>query len=139
MAAALDDAAVIEHGDLIRHAHGGEAVGDENRDAIACELAEMLEHFGLGLRIHGSGGLIEHQHVGARAHEGARQRNLLPLPAGQLAAIAKPLAELRSIAGGQRLDELARLALARAASRQRASSSKYGSSPAPTFSPTSIW
>ena len=34
------------------------------RSRASC--AEVLEHLGLGLRIHGRGGLIEHQDVGAR-------------------------------------------------------------------------
>ena len=32
------------------------------------------------------------------AHEGARQRDLLPLAAGQFAAVLEPLAELRLVA-----------------------------------------
>src|SRR6202050_821542 len=80
---------------------------DEDRDAIARQLPEMLEYFRLGLRIHGSGRLIEHEDVGTAAHEGARQRDLLPLPAGQLAAVAEPLAELRVVAVRQRRNELA--------------------------------
>ena len=53
--AALDDAPAIEHHDLVRHAHRGEAVRDENGDAIACELPEMLKHLGLRLCVHGGG------------------------------------------------------------------------------------
>src|SRR5262249_40217511 len=111
MAATLDDAATIEHRDLIRHAHRREAVRDENGDALARELAEVLEHLGLRLRIHRRGWLIEHQDIRTGAHEGTRQRDLLPLTARELAAIAEPLAELRVIARWQRVDELARPAL----------------------------
>src|SRR5215469_6873075 len=71
----------------------------------------MLEHLGLRLRVHGGGRLIEHEDIGASAHEGARQRDLLPLAAGELAAITEPFAELRAVAGGQLGDELARLTL----------------------------
>src|SRR2546430_8592750 len=42
-----------------------------------------------------------------------RSGDLLPLAAGELAALAEPLAELGAIARGQRLDELARPALHR--------------------------
>jgi hypothetical protein len=113
VAAALDDAPAIEHHDLVRHAHRGEAVRDENRDAIAGELAEMLEHLGLRLCVHRGRRLIEHEDIGPGAHESARQRDLLPLTAGELAAIAEPFAELRVVAGRQLGDELARLTLGR--------------------------
>src|SRR6184192_3527934 len=113
VAAVLDDAAAGEDRDLIGHAHRGEAVRDEDGDALARELAEVLEHLGLRLRIHGGGRLIEHEDIRAGAHEGARQGDLLPLAAGELAAVAEPLAELGAIARGQRLDELARPALHR--------------------------
>src|SRR5207237_6303675 len=113
VAAVLDDAAAGEDRDLIGHAHRGEAVRDEDGDALARELAEVLEHLGLRLRIHGGGRLIEHEDIRAGAHEGARQGDLLPLAAGELAALAEPLAELGVIARGQRLDELARPALHR--------------------------
>src|SRR5437879_529905 len=113
VAAALDDAAAGEDRDLIGHAHRGEAVRDEDGDALARELAEVLEHLGLRLRIHGGGRLIEHEDIRAGAHEGARQGDLLPLAAGELAPVAEPLAELGAIAQGQRLDELARPALHR--------------------------
>src|SRR5215831_21389915 len=88
--AALDDATTIEHCDLVRHAHRGEAVRDENGDAIAGELPEMLEYLGLRLCVHGGRGLIEHQDIGPGTHEGTRQRDLLPLATGELAAIAEP-------------------------------------------------
>ena len=95
MGAALDDAAAFEHDDLVGHAHGREAVRDQDRDPVARELAEVLEHLGLGARVHRRGRLVEHQDVGIGAHERARQRDLLPLPARQLAAVLEPLAELR--------------------------------------------
>ena len=82
--------------DLIGHAHRGEAVRDQDGDAFAGELAEVLENLRLRLRIHGRGRFIEHQDVGAAAHEGARQRDLLPLPAGEFAPVLEPFAELRA-------------------------------------------
>ena len=73
----------------------------------------MLEYLGLRLCVHGRRRLVQDQDVGPDAHEGARQGDLLPLAAGELAALAEPLAELGAIARGQRLDELARPALHR--------------------------
>ena len=55
----------------------------------------MLEHLGFGTRVHRRRGLVQHQDVGVAAHEGARQGYLLPLAAGQLAAVLEPLAELK--------------------------------------------
>src|SRR5579871_432039 len=68
----------------------------------------MLEHLGLRLRIHGGSWLIEYQDIGARAHEGARQRDLLPLSPGKLTAVTKPFAELGAIPGRQSVDEFLR-------------------------------
>src|SRR5579883_1102056 len=78
--AALDDAAFLEHQNLVGHAHGREAVRDHDGDALAGELAKMLEHLRLGRRIDRRGRLVEHQDVGLAPHEGAREGDLLPLP-----------------------------------------------------------
>ncbi len=48
VAAHLDDAAAVEHGDLIRHAHRREAMRDQDGDAVSRELAEALEDVGFG-------------------------------------------------------------------------------------------
>src|SRR5690554_128934 len=42
VAAAFDDAAFLEHDDLIRHAHGGEAMRDQDRDLAFGQRAEMF-------------------------------------------------------------------------------------------------
>ena len=63
--AAFDDAAVLDHDDLVGHAHGGEAVRDQDRDAAAGEFAEVFEDGGFGLRVHRGGGFVQHQDVGA--------------------------------------------------------------------------
>src|SRR5262249_20787794 len=86
---------------------------DENGDAIAGELAEMLEYLGLRLCVHSGGRLIQHEDIGPGAHEGPRQRDLLPLAAGELAAVAEPFAELRVVSGRQLGDEIACLTLDR--------------------------
>ena len=62
------------------------------------QVAEVLEDLHLGRGIHRRGRLVEHQDVGVLAHERARERDLLPLPARELAAVLEPLAELRVVA-----------------------------------------
>src|SRR3546814_1353658 len=81
--AVLDDAAVLDDDDLVGHAHGREAVRDQDRDAVLRQPAEVLEDRRFGGRVHRRGRFIQHQDVRARTHEGARQGDLLPLPTGQ--------------------------------------------------------
>ncbi len=72
MTAALHDPALLEHDDLVRHAHGGKAVRDHDRDAGLGQFAKMLEDLRLGAGIYRGGRLVQHQDVGILAHEGAR-------------------------------------------------------------------
>ncbi len=72
---------------------------------LRAKLPEVLEHLGFGARVHRCRGLIEHQHVGAGAHEGARQGDLLPLAAREFASIAEPLAQLRLVTQRQLVDK----------------------------------
>src|ERR1035441_400894 len=111
MAAALDDAALFQHQDLIGHAHGGKSMRYDDRDAIARQFPKMLEYLRFRARIDRGGGLIEHQDIRFVAHEGARQRYFLPLSARQFAPVLEPLAELRAVAGRQLLDEFGRQTL----------------------------
>ena len=90
-----DDAAALEHEDAVGHAHRREAVRDEDRRAPLGELAEALEDGVLGLGVERGGGLVEHEDVRLLAHEGARERDLLPLPARELGAVLEPAAERR--------------------------------------------
>src|SRR5690349_6544100 len=109
--AALDDVALLEHHDVIGHAHRGETVRDDDGDALAHQGTEMLEDLGLGGRVHRRRGLVQHQDVGVAAHEGPRQGHLLPLAAGQLAPFLEPLAELGLVLLGHLVDEWRGLAL----------------------------
>src|SRR5882757_8750247 len=104
---------MIEHGYPVSHPDRREAVRDEYGDPVPGQLPEMLEHLSLSLGVHGRGRLVQYQHIGTSAHEGARQRNLLPLPARKLTPILEPFAELGFVAPGKRLNELARPALLR--------------------------
>ena len=64
----LDDAAVSEHKDPVRHARRTQPVADEERRAAVEQLAEPLVQLCLCHRVHGCGGLVEDQQFGA-AHE----------------------------------------------------------------------
>ena len=64
----------------IRRTHGRESVRNQNRDLILTRTAEVIEYGGFRCRVHGGSRFIEYQDIGIRAHEGSRQRDLLPLP-----------------------------------------------------------
>ena len=56
MRACLDDAAVVEHGDLVGAAYGREAVRDGDGGAAAGQAVECLLDGALGLVVQGAGG-----------------------------------------------------------------------------------
>src|SRR5262245_39772298 len=58
MPAALGDAAVLQHDDLVGVDHGGEAVGDDERRAVGRDLAQALLDFLLGVGVERRGGLV---------------------------------------------------------------------------------
>src|ERR1700722_10661057 len=111
MAALFDDAATIEYCYLVGHAHGREAVRYQYGDAIARQRAKMFEDLRLRARIHRRGRLVEHQDVRISAHEGARQRDLLPLATGKFLPVLEPFPQLRAVATRQLLDEVRGAAL----------------------------
>src|SRR5690606_35194546 len=111
--ALLDDPPLVHDDDAVRAPHRRETVRDQDRDLVARRRAKMLEHVLLGLRVHRRGRLVEHEDLGAAAHERARERDPLPLPAGELLTLVEPAAERRIVCLGQRLDELLGPALTR--------------------------
>lgn len=104
----LQNYAFIEHDDVVGDAHGGEAVRNDDGDAVGGQLAEMREDVGLGLGIDGSSGFVENQYVSVVAHEGPSQSDLLPLATGELLAALEPGAELGVVVLRQVLDEIRR-------------------------------
>src|SRR5262245_23139264 len=84
----LDDAAVLEHADQVRVAHGGETVGDENRSAVSRRVEDAVENLRLAADIELRRGLVEQYQSGSQRDgtERARQRHALPLAAGQVGA-----------------------------------------------------
>src|SRR6185503_6436870 len=63
MAAALDDAAFLEHDDLVGHAHGGEPVRDQDCALALRERPEVLVHARLGRGVHGGGRFVQYEDV----------------------------------------------------------------------------
>ena len=63
MVALLHHLAPVEHEDAVGHAHGREAVADDDRHAALGAGAELLEQARLGLGIHGRRGLVEYEEI----------------------------------------------------------------------------
>src|SRR3990172_2519821 len=88
----LGDAASVEDDDEVGHADGGEAVGDQDGDAVGIAVTASrgggvaLEEGMLGLGIEGGGGLVEDQKQRLFPHETASERKLLPLTEGDFDA-----------------------------------------------------
>ena len=111
MAAALHDAAFLEHQYLVGHTHGREAVRNDDGNPVARQFAKVLKNFGFRAGIDRRGRLVQHQNIGVAAHERARQSNLLPLAARQFAPVLEPLAKLGVISAGKLFHEFRRQAL----------------------------
>ena len=106
-----DDAAVVEHDDLVGERDRREAVGDDDRRPAAHRLAQAVADLRLGRRVDRRGRVVEDQD--ARVDdERARDRDALALAAGER---DPALADHRVVAVRQRLDELVRLREARRA------------------------
>ena len=75
------DTAVGQVENAVGHPHRREAMADEQGRAVAGQLLKALVHLVLGLHVERRGRLVQHQER-AIAHEGARQRQFLPLAAG---------------------------------------------------------
>ena len=109
--AALNHLALVEDEDGIHGAQGGEPVRDANDGAVFREVVDGALHLRLGLRVERGGGFIKHED-GRVAHERAGNGDTLPLAAGEPQAA---FAQRRVVAGGQRLNEIVRVGLARGA------------------------
>src|SRR5829696_3541433 len=112
VAAGLHDAAVVEHVDAIGGAHAREAVRDQQDRPLRREPAHLLEQRSFRARIERRGRLIEDQEAPA-AVEGPRQRQALPLAAGELVSAVELQPETRPVARGQAIQELVRARLRR--------------------------
>src|SRR5712692_7566041 len=86
----LKNTSVFDHENPVRQTHGAETVADKDGRLSLGQQAKVREDLMLGLRIEGTGRLVEHENTRI-AHECPRQRNLLPLPATQLRALLQVL------------------------------------------------
>ena len=71
----------------------------------SAEVAEALEHLGLGARVERGGRLVEDEQVGV-AHVGAGDGDLLPLAAREVDAAVEALAERLVVAVRQACDDV---------------------------------
>jgi hypothetical protein len=97
--------------------------------------AHAFEELCLGLGIDGGGGLVEDEHLGLHAHEGARHGQLLPLAGGEFVARLEPAAQDRVVALAQALDQGG----GAAASSMRSRSARRSGLPTPMFSAAVNW
>ena len=88
MRAVLDDAATVDHQDLIGATDGGESVCDDDRRPPDEGGLQRSLHGRLGLAVEVRGGLVEHDDPRGLQQQ-ARERDALLLSAGQpMASIA---------------------------------------------------
>ena len=102
MVAALDDAAAVEHQDLVGVDHGRQAVGDDQGGALGRDLVEARLDLALGLGVERRGGLVEDQDA-RLLEDDAGDGDALLLAARQL---EPALADHAVVAVGQRRDEI---------------------------------
>ena len=100
MRADLGDAGTVEDDDEIGHAHGGEAVRDQERDTPVgvlptCTGGVALEERMFRLCVDRGRRLVEYEQERMVAYETACECQLLPLTEGNLHALRPSLAELR--------------------------------------------
>src|SRR5262249_48690129 len=100
--AVLDDAAVVEHDDLVGVAHGREPVGDRDRRSALGETVERLLHEPLGLGVERARRLVEDEDRRV-PQDRPRDRNPLLLAAGEPVAA---FADDRVVAVGQGRDDV---------------------------------
>ena len=100
--AALRDAAVIEHHDLVGQRDGGRPVGDDERGAVVGDLLQGAADLELRLHVDAGGGVVQDEDARVH-HEGARDGDALPLAAAEREAA---FADDRVVALGEGLDEL---------------------------------
>src|SRR5206468_3171509 len=86
------DGAIRQHDDAIGHADAGKAVRYQYCRLALAQFLEALEHLELRTRVERRGRLVENQKPRV-AHVGMRDRNLLPLAAGEVDAGSKALAQ----------------------------------------------
>src|SRR5690606_59546 len=103
MVATLNDPSAVENVDAISHAHGRESVADDDRDSVADQLTDGVEHFRFRLRVEGAGRLVDDEDVGV-GEEGAGQCDFLPLSDAQFLPLREDAPEHRIVPVREPLD-----------------------------------
>ena len=85
MRAGAGDAAILQHDDLIGKAHGGRALGDDERRRTMIHGADGAAESGVGCIVERGGAVVKNQDV-RLFDEGARDGQALALAAGEVAA-----------------------------------------------------
>ena len=98
----LRDFAALEHDGAIRHAHGGEPVGDERHRRASAHAPNGLAEGRLALVVQRAGGLVQHDQAGM-TQQNPSQHDPLPLAAGEAHAA---VAQLRVQPLGHARDEV---------------------------------
>ena len=119
LGAALDDAAAVEHDDLVGPAHGREPVGDHDRRAPVQQAVERLLDQHLGRPVDVRGRLVEDQDARV-GEQRAADRDQLALARGEAgAALAHGVLEALREARGDAVEPDRARGLARPARRSR--------------------
>ncbi len=114
MGAALHHLASVDHGDLVGVNNGREPVGDHDHGALVGDALQRALDGRLGLVVHGTGGLVQHQDRRV-LEQRPGQREALALAAGEAHAalahrgvepLGQRLDEVPGLGGARRLDDL---------------------------------
>src|SRR5215472_10816970 len=112
MVALFNNTAILKNNNTVGHAHGREAVGNQEGEFVLGELRELLKDLPLGLGIEGSGRFVEDKNLRV-AQVSARQSHLLPFTAGEVHTPVKAPPEHLVVAGLEFLHHLVGAALLR--------------------------
>ena len=86
--AVLENAALVQHQDLVDVAQRAEAVSDDERGAAAHELANSDVESRLGLGVDPSGGFVEHDQIGIAQPDAGEWEGRVELAALDLRDVA---------------------------------------------------
>lgn len=86
MRSGFHDLPFVHGDDAVRHAYGGQAVGDDEYGAVAADGLHVLHNGAFGFVVERAGGFVENQDARV-ADQGAGDGDALALAAGQAGAL----------------------------------------------------
>jgi len=110
----FDDLPLVEDDDEIGHSHRREPVRDEHGHRTgglsepSCDGSPPLEELVLGVCVERRGGLVQQQQQRVDPHHRSADRELLPLPSGEVDAAGPARSELGVEAGRERVQQVGR-------------------------------